>query len=429
MSKSKLLIISTFISCMQLAAERRVSYNPGEQRASFNYGLFQPEQSEHVAMNSIGMLVDSKDKWYGTGILISDRVVLTAGHMFKYDNHEPDPIASNWRFIIRHRETRFTPRVEYTYQVQQVHMHPGWLARLHTRGGDGDGDLLGVDIGVAILSEPVTIVDPVPLPSRDFVETVGMLSMHAGYGVRTDAVTGHTRDRTWNSAVLAAGFNTLDRVREHVVVPNVPAEHRGGVLATDFDDGTQQHNTLSSEYGTIGYIGTGDSSPVPVYMESTTCAGDSGGPLFVQRTDGTWVLVGVNSYGTKDPSVYGDISVYTRVHNHLDWIMQYVNQPEQPVEPEPDATWQQLGNLGWVFVTPKGWCYHVTRGWIYMIRQDDHMWCWTSDIGWWWTADDTYPYAWSHTHVSWMYVDTERSDHAQSMMYMYQTEQWWVTLR
>lgn len=428
------LTTTLLITCATMlhAGERRVSFNPGDYKKHLELGLSAEQTAEHADLSCMGMLLDWSTKLYGTGVLISDRVVLTAAHLFKYDNNKPDPRASNFRFMISRLNDGLWSTT--TYHVSEVHMHVGWTARLHARGGTGDGDLLGVDIGVAILSEPVTHITPARLPVPGWIEPLGSLVMHAGYGLATDAVTGVGGNRWWDTSKPLAGYNTLDRVRVQVDMSHVPTQHEGGVLATDFDDGTQQKNSLSDQYGTVGYIGDGDSSPEPVYMESTTCAGDSGGPLFIREHDGEWTLIGVNSYGTKDPSVYGDISVYTRVQNHLQWIMSFITD----TEPEPaGGEWALYDGVGWMYITTNGWVYHATRGWMYMSEMYDDqtdrvsggVWFWTSDIGWWWTTGDVYPYVWSNTHVSWCYVDTERSDHSQTTMYVYRDARWSLTMR
>lgn len=55
------------------------------------------------------------------------------------------------------------------------------------------------------------------------------------------------------------------------------------------------------------------------------CAGDSGGPLAVQRaTDNRWVLAGIISTGIKcgQPYVPG---VYTEVAHYVDWVQLVIN--------------------------------------------------------------------------------------------------------
>ncbi|WP_138421563.1 S1 family serine peptidase [Maritimibacter alexandrii] len=62
----------------------------------------------------------------------------------------------------------------------------------------------------------------------------------------------------------------------------------------------------------------------------SSCSGDSGGPLMMQATDGTWVQVGIVSWGREaldaehrcaHPNLY---AVYTRLSNYFDWIAGHV---------------------------------------------------------------------------------------------------------
>ncbi|MEM6678294.1 MAG: serine protease [Pseudomonadota bacterium] len=64
--------------------------------------------------------------------------------------------------------------------------------------------------------------------------------------------------------------------------------------------------------------------------ERSSCHGDSGGPLMMQREDGGWIQVGIVSWGKPPlaggpacglPSLYG---VYTRVSNYFNWIGQTI---------------------------------------------------------------------------------------------------------
>ena len=50
-----------------------------------------------------------------------------------------------------------------------------------------------------------------------------------------------------------------------------------------------------------------------------SCQGDSGGPLVCQRKDGSWVLLGITSYGRGCARArkYG---VYTDTRKYLNWI-------------------------------------------------------------------------------------------------------------
>ncbi|MHA6324387.1 serine protease [Roseivivax sp. CAU 1753] len=58
----------------------------------------------------------------------------------------------------------------------------------------------------------------------------------------------------------------------------------------------------------------------------TSCSGDSGGPLMIRQTDGSWLQVGIVSWGREPLGAttrcgHQDLySVYTRVANYYDWI-------------------------------------------------------------------------------------------------------------
>lgn len=87
---------------------------------------------------------------------------------------------------------------------------------------------------------------------------------------------------------------------------------------------TEAYNILTSNLGdalTDNMICAGVASG-----ERTSCNGDSGGPLMMQRDNGSWVQVGVVSWGRiplnssqrcGHPDLYG---VYARVSNYFDWI-------------------------------------------------------------------------------------------------------------
>jgi len=55
---------------------------------------------------------------------------------------------------------------------------------------------------------------------------------------------------------------------------------------------------------------------------SSTCGGDSGGPLSCQEDDGTWTLYGATSFtaGTGSCDHTEKPPVFTRVSSYVDWI-------------------------------------------------------------------------------------------------------------
>jgi len=59
----------------------------------------------------------------------------------------------------------------------------------------------------------------------------------------------------------------------------------------------------------------------------STCNGDSGNPLVVQR-NGKWHLIGVSSFGSlRGCSIPGIPSVFTRISSFLDWIAVNMAKP------------------------------------------------------------------------------------------------------
>ena len=59
------------------------------------------------------------------------------------------------------------------------------------------------------------------------------------------------------------------------------------------------------------------------FDERSSCHGDSGGPLAVQRNDERFVLAGVTSFG--DPGCAHNGGYYTKVSAFTDWIQSVIN--------------------------------------------------------------------------------------------------------
>jgi hypothetical protein len=153
----------------------------------------------------------------------------------------------------------------------------------------------------------------------------------AGFG---DAATGNnTKSRTWTPADRKrAAENVIDR---EILRNPYNSKTTGGILLFDFDDGTQERNSLNRRSKAWDHLfGDGQSSPAPTPLEGASYPGDSGGPAFAKSVKGTWCVVGVSGYGTGFPPdrrrtsiQFGDILVYTRVSPHLAWVRQQVAPP------------------------------------------------------------------------------------------------------
>jgi cyclophilin family peptidyl-prolyl cis-trans isomerase/outer membrane protein assembly factor BamB len=271
-------------------------------------------------------LVQSSKGFVGTGTLISPTIVVTAGHILRGSYKAKAPVASEWTFSLGSDSLKPTE----TYSVSEVILHPGWTARLSYEGGIGDGDLLGLDLALLRLDSPVVGVTPARLNAEDS-EPIGSRVILAGYGSIADGKGGVTSVDNFDRL---AGENTLDRVVETVNASNVPQAYRGGLLGVDFDSPDEIFNALGSQASLIDYLGSGSSASTPLPYESTTAEGDSGGPAFV-RMNGVWKVVGTVSYGTES-SVYGDVTVYTRLASQLTWLQTYLE--EVPLNSSPVLT-------------------------------------------------------------------------------------------
>jgi len=57
--------------------------------------------------------------------------------------------------------------------------------------------------------------------------------------------------------------------------------------------------------------------------DSSTCSGDSGGPLAIRNEDGTSTLLGLTAFGTDRECSVQRPQVFTRVSSYLEWIQLY----------------------------------------------------------------------------------------------------------
>ena len=154
----------------------------------------------------------------------------------------------------------------------------------------------------------------------------------------------------------------MDRNVILVDAPNVDHSEKGGLLAIDFDSPNQDQNSLGQNAQPIGFLGSGTSSESPLSLEASSAVGDSGGPAFYFQNQ-SWRTIGVVSYGTSD-STYGDITVYTRISNHLDWIQSYLPAWSQAKRTE-FSNWLELDWFGYFFSAESDWKYHLDLGWFY----------------------------------------------------------------
>jgi hypothetical protein len=204
--------------------------------------------------------------YIGSGTLIAQNWVLTAGHMVSG--------ATGLKFTVGGAQ----------YTASSWFYNPLWNGNL----------TLGYDIGLAYLPTAVTNVKPATRYTGS--SELGMMGTMVGYGMTG---TGQTGAKTFDGNKRAAQ-NTIDGLYGST----------GRILAVDFDN---PKNKRDSMYG----------SSTPLNLEGLIAPGDSGGALFIDSKSGP-LLAGVTSFGAawdgKVNSDYGDIGGFMRVSKLNSWI-------------------------------------------------------------------------------------------------------------
>ncbi len=371
-----------------------------------NSGDYEPSL-EYPDLSVVGALTSTSTGILGTATLIAPDVAITAAHVIK--NTWADKInAADWKFILD--TNRSDANESEIFQVSRIEIHSGWTDSQSSSNQFGDGDLLGVDLALVHLAEKVPLYYPALLPLSSLDDPLGMRTVLAGYGSLVEGSTGVKND---SNILRVGGENMIDR---SIDSGDANSDLIGGVLGADFDSLDGLNNTLAKGQ-IVDELGDGNSSSSPLSLESSTAVGDSGGPAFV-RTSNQWRIHGVVSYGTNE-SKYGDITVFTRLASHLDWIRERIpNWPSSRFF--GDGNWRQNSWFGIFYPFSNQWIYHVEHGWNYVEdSKSDIFWSWNSILkSWLWVHADAYPWVYSLQETpQWQYIDTNNSSSARLRIY------------
>ena len=238
----------------------------------------------------------------GTATLIAPNLVITAAHVLKNSFRNPMPSPENWEFIMY--SDFESANIDYRFKIDEIIIHPYWIARQSEKNPLGDGDKIGVDLALLKLRKSVRGVFPARLPYQNSPST-GQKIFVSGFG---NLVEGENGEFNPDNSRRMAGTNILDRVVKEIVIEEDIIAQSGGLLAIDFDSPNGNSNSLSNSEGAFENLPVGTSGSYPLELEVSTASGDSGGPLFASIDD-QWRVFGTVSYGSSD-STYGDITVF-----------------------------------------------------------------------------------------------------------------------
>ena len=378
------------------------------------------EQSNLIPdFSSVGALL-SDNGILGTATLIAPDTIITAAHVLKNRTKDPLPTPSDWKFILYY-DFESAP-LNFQFQVESFSIHPDWMIRQQKKPPFGDGDRVGVDVAIGKLKSSVFGFKPYRLPTK-YNLVVSQKIYLAGFG---NLVEGQSGSQNSSNSRRMAGENVLDRIVTEITVEGSVRGTTGGLLAFDFDSPSKNTNTLGKSSGSndLDYLTAGDSDVNPITFEVSTAEGDSGGPLIAQQNE-LWRLFGTVSYGSSN-STYGDITVLTRLTNHLDWILEQL-----PVWPTAkllnDKGWRESDWLGYFIPFSSGWNYHSQLGWLWsMPKTDDSVWVYCIHLGWLWTTLEIYPFFYSETQKDWLYLNLKESRDLLWSVYHYSNPGWKV---
>jgi hypothetical protein len=223
----------------------------------------------------------------GSGVLISDRWVLTAGHVADFKTGGTFSVGGVSRTI------------------QSVISHPQHSALSTT-----------YDVGLLELASPIVeIASATMLRLMDPMSLLGREAVWVGHGLTGTGLTG-----AQSTFEFRAFTNIIEGFTPAFGLP-------GPSFYSDFDNADGSGNSLTS------------SSPVPTRLEGNVTSGDSGGGVFL-TVDGQRYLVGINSYTSGfSPglnSKYGSLSGAADLHQFHAWIFEKTGIAAIP---EPSSIW------------------------------------------------------------------------------------------
>ena len=306
-----------------------------------------------VDINGVGqMIIDQQNGFIGlcTGTLINPRTVIFAAHCvndraptdygsatddtpigFGFSNNNR-PGLIDWYF-----GGHMTNEALAFYNANYVNYHPGSL--------EPDAvSFLYSDIAVASLDTPAQDIPTwalmfSALPAPETIDDVNGSGYHVtitGYGRNGAGAEGSVNGIDYRRRVaenIVGGLASLDQF-ENFLFGGASTTYPQNLYWIDFDDPTRQDFFDFNAWKDDG-----------LPNEGITAGGDSGGPLILDDTFDTPVVLGVLSGGYtrffngQGPNSYGTASFYQPLYLYWDWIVE--NNPYRYVAAqEGDGAWE-----------------------------------------------------------------------------------------
>jgi len=257
--------------------------------------------AEHLCGGSLIQIPDNEKE--------SD-IVLTAAHCVTdpWSNHSDYWPEGAYKVVIGNHFQNESDAGEEIRKVNRVQYYPKWnynkLSKLR----------FNHDIAIIKLASPVKFSDtiqPIALPKKGELLAEGTECIIAGWGY----INNHT--------------NHTELYNENILEGESPNElyHMNVSIQNNAD--CMEILGLLFNQSNMYCIG-------PANSKSSACGGDSGGPLFLKKSE-KWVLHGITSFWF--PPCGGDTSLpsgYTNVEPYLDWISDKIQEWRSPVLPKSE---------------------------------------------------------------------------------------------
>ncbi len=302
------------------------------------------DYANYPVFQAVGVLniVAGTNEFTGTGTLLNNEWVLTAGHNWSAST------VTSLQFIHLGATNEAV--------LASLTQHPLWTNAPSPLTSETVGPSQGWDVALFRLSAPISnsIVYPELYTKSDEFGKIGFTLGGGRLGTGTTPWV----EQGVDPPLIYAAANIIDRTTSQT-----NSGYSGGFLVNDFDASTNaSQNTLGLSYATnssawlwnnvadvitsldpAGTI-TGTNSSASQYtnalgniLEGGTAPGDSGGPTFIQDGE-AWKLAGITSWGVNPWDVltngsngfrglYGDVNYFTRVSQTRDWIVSVIPEP------------------------------------------------------------------------------------------------------